>query len=137
MTTTIIPSIYPNYRAALDAIRALTAPCTDCPPIRDDHPHDHFATALRELLIDRDAPALRELLTNPSDDDDTPQYAYDTMRALLATIDAYPYSRDDLSQLALDYSLCPLHFIDFAICFDDDDPDCEPIRIIFPHSHDT
>ncbi len=49
----------------------------------------------------------------------------------------YNLSRDELSMTMLEYSLCPLHFIDFAICFDDDDPDCAQIRTIFPASHDT
>lgn len=119
-----------TYRAAIDAIDRLTAPCTDCPPIRDDHPHDHLARALRDLLIDRDyTPTDTEL--------DCPDYAYATMRYLLAIIDAYPYNRETLTKLLLDNSLCPLHAIDFAICFDDDDPECAAIRTIYPHSHDT
>lgn len=44
--------------------------------------------------------------------------------------------RDEISRLRLDDSLCPMHACDYAICFDDDDPECAPIRIIFP-SHDT
>ena len=117
-----------EYRAALHAIDTLTMPCPDCPPIRDDHPHDLFNRALRDLLIDRNAFSTDAL--------DSPAYAYDTMRALLTTIDAYPYNRDDLTRLALDDSLCPLHFIDYAICFDDDDDECAAIRTIHP-SHDT
>jgi hypothetical protein len=30
-----------------------------------------------------------------------------------------------------------MHFVDWAICFDDENPECEQIRTIFPHSHDT
>jgi hypothetical protein len=126
MTNTPNPPSHLDYRAALHAIDTMTAPCPDDAPIRNDHPHDHFNRALRDLLIDRDTPT----------DDDAPAYAFDTMRALLATIDAYPYSRDDLTRLALDASLCPLHFIDYAICFDDDDDECLAIRMIHP-SHDT
>jgi len=47
------------------------------------------------------------------------------------------FSRDLLSQWAMGMSLCPMHFIDWAACFDDDDPDCSQIRAIFPNSHDT
>lgn len=50
--------------------------------------------------------------------------------------DAMTHDRDAISQLALEHSLCPLHFIDYAICFDDDDAECATIRMIFP-SHDT
>lgn len=40
------------------------------------------------------------------------------------------------TELALAESLCPMHFIDYAICFDDNDPECAAIRHIHP-SHDT
>lgn len=49
----------------------------------------------------------------------------------------HEYSKDNLSQLAMSFSLCPMHFVDWAICFDDENPECEQIRTIFPHSHDT
>jgi hypothetical protein len=45
-------------------------------------------------------------------------------------------SRHRLSMLALDFSLCPMHFCDYAICFDDDNDECATIRTYFP-SHDT
>lgn len=47
------------------------------------------------------------------------------------------FRRDDLSHLLMQHSLCPMHFTDWAICFDDDDPECSQIRAIFPHGHDT
>jgi hypothetical protein len=40
------------------------------------------------------------------------------------------------TELALADSLCPMHFIDYAICFDDETPECAAIRSIHP-SHDT
>lgn len=54
-----------------------------------------------------------------------------TIAALIKTLD-----RESLTALALSLSLCPLHLIDYAICFDDDDDACRAIRIIHP-SHDT
>jgi hypothetical protein len=45
-------------------------------------------------------------------------------------------SRDALTMRMLSYSLCPLHHIDYAICFDDDDDECRPIRMMHP-DHDT
>lgn len=97
--------------------------------------HTHAATALRDLLIDRDATA-----SAPRADDpfplDAPDFIYDALRALLAMIDAAPYQTDRMTALLLDNSLCPMHAIDYAICFDDDDPDCAAIRTIHP-SHDT
>lgn len=56
---------------------------------------------------------------------------------LLHDIVSDEYLRDDLSHLAMSFSLCPMHFIDWAICFDDDDPECHQIRLVFPYSHDT
>lgn len=44
--------------------------------------------------------------------------------------------RESLTTLALHHSLCPLHLIDYAICFDDADPECAAIRTIHP-THDT
>jgi hypothetical protein len=41
-----------------------------------------------------------------------------------------------LSLLYLDFSLCPMHHCDYAICFDDDDDECATIRAFFP-IHDT
>ena len=47
------------------------------------------------------------------------------------------FRRDDISEIAMNLSLCPLHFCDWASCFDDEDAECAPIRLIFPYSHDT
>lgn len=46
------------------------------------------------------------------------------------------YYRDEVTDFALTMSLCPIHFVDYAICFDDEDPDCAQVRAIHP-SHDT
>lgn len=40
--------------------------------------------------------------------------------------------REFLTELALQQSLCPMHFIDYAICFDNDDEQCAAIRMIHP-----
>lgn len=55
----------------------------------------------------------------------------------LTTIWADEFSRDTISEWAMQLSLCPLHFCDWMSCFDDEDDDCAAIRAIFPHSHDT
>jgi hypothetical protein len=47
------------------------------------------------------------------------------------------YSRDEVTEMAMSMSLCPIHFVDWAICFDDEDPECDQVRAIFPHCHDT
>jgi hypothetical protein len=44
--------------------------------------------------------------------------------------------REAETALLLAHSLCPLHRIDYAICFDDEAPECAPIRAIHP-DHDT
>jgi hypothetical protein len=86
----------------------------------DDCRHDLRQRDLRDLLIDRTdidlasdcAELLRDLITRLIDD---------------------PYSTQTLSMLCLDNSLCPMHAIDYAICFDDDDPACAAIRTCFPN----
>lgn len=55
----------------------------------------------------------------------------------LGIIWAYPFLRDELSEIAMELSLCPMHFIDWAACFDDERDECAAIRAIFPYSHDT
>lgn len=47
------------------------------------------------------------------------------------------YCQDIIAEAAMRHSLCPMHLIDWAICFDDENPDCSQIRAIFPHSYDT
>ena len=44
--------------------------------------------------------------------------------------------RHELSELALSLSLCPMHLIDYAICFDDENDECALLRSFFP-LHDT
>lgn len=41
-----------------------------------------------------------------------------------------------MTSLLLQHSLCPIHRVDYAICFDDDDPECAQVRAIHP-GHDT
>lgn len=113
-------------------LRALTE-CTipDC-----DH-NDCAATlnarAMRDMMIDIDTPFRDDIDAAPDFD-----HIRDHLLALHEHA-ALPYdesARQSLSLLALDYSLCPLHMIDYAICFDDNDPDCAQIRAYFPN-HDT
>ena len=49
----------------------------------------------------------------------------------------YNLGRDTITELAMLQSLCPIHFVDWAICFDDEPEDCSQVRAIFPNSHDT
>lgn len=86
---------------------------------------------------DDNAFALRSLLINPDDDLTdiyTPRAAAIERPRFLAMIDALTTDTRSLLMLAL--SLCPLHACDYAICFDDADPECESLRACFP-SHDT
>lgn len=58
------------------------------------------------------------------------------IRDLLEIVWSGDYTTDWVSTQALNMSLCPIHFVDYAACFDDDDPECDQIRACFP-SHDT
>jgi hypothetical protein len=125
-------------RDALATIRALTecpttpTPFTACAIDALNCIHTKCFAALRDLMIDADA--------TPDFADDDPYRIADALHAALRdallTLTASPYHRDDLTKLALDNSLCPMHFCDYAICFDDDDDECAAIRLIHP-SHDT
>lgn len=46
------------------------------------------------------------------------------------------WERETITELALEDSLCPMHFGDYASCFDDDEAECAAIRTIHP-GHDT
>jgi hypothetical protein len=56
---------------------------------------------------------------------------------IVAYTNDFGMARDLVSEMAMSLSLCPVHFIDWAICFDDEDPECGQVRAIFPQSHDT
>jgi hypothetical protein len=104
---------YQNARIATAMINLICAP--------DNDPDMNASAALRSLLIDIDERDIRLI--------DTP-YA-SILRDCIRALDT-----QSLSLLRLDESLCPLHACDYAICFDDDDPDCATIRTLFPN-HDT
>lgn len=105
-------------RNALDAIAAPDTPRGDA--CRD---------AIRSLLICDDAHCRDELV----DDLDMTRATVDAIATL---IDAVRTDADAMTALLLDYSLCPIHAIDYAICFDDDPDDCRIVRTIHP-GHDT
>lgn len=95
---------------------------------------------LRDLMLCINADALTidddALDTLDADAYDTDDIAYaPTMIAHLRNL-LDPHHRDMLTDIALSLSLCPLHLIDYAICFDDANDACASIRTIHP-SHDT
>jgi hypothetical protein len=89
---------------------------------------------MRALLIypDESNDELNRMLADCNDD----PYTADALDDLRATRAAIAADRELLTDIALQLSLCPIHLIDYAICFDDDDADCAAIRIIHP-SHDS
>jgi hypothetical protein len=117
---------------ALDCIDALDPRDPDC---------DDLLDTIRCIIADN----THDLLINfTAFDDDAPNpiprnynRAFDLMHDITA---AMPHDieslRHRLSMLALDLSLCPMHFIDYAICFDDEIDECALIRTYFPR-HDT
>lgn len=103
---------------ALDALSAIIA----LTPDSDDN-----AMITRTLLIHNDLDQLRIF------DDELDLSDADTLSRLLLII---ADDRELMTTLLLDYSLCPLHAIDYAICFDDDNDECLAIRMIHP-AHDS
>lgn len=128
-----------DYRDAIDAFdlidRITRCDCPDPTPRNRFCLHFHAATALRDLLIDRDATPSPAMPNDPFPLN-PPDFLYHTLRSLLKLIDTADYTTDRMTAMLLDNSLCPLHAIDYAICFDDDDDECAQIRTIHP-SHDT
>lgn len=105
---------------------------------------DNESQALRYLLIEdpMTEEELEDLWTGEFRDSEFWPVDFDTFREIETAIEilrSAPYNlgRDHLTELAIALSLCPVHFVDWAICFDDQPQDCEQIRAIFPHHHDT
>ena len=123
----------------IDELESLIAHDDSCPDqtdaFRDDCIHDLRDRDIRNLLctdID-DHPTADEFCES----DIAPQLAAIIDRAFSDASAQYAESaRHNLSNLLLSHSLCPMHHTDYAICFDDDDPECAQIRAFFP-SHDT
>lgn len=95
------------------------------------------SNAYRELFMQRmndELVDIDDLLTEHDADLDD----YDAINELLTYTNALIAAddRESLTTIALDQSLCPLHIIDYAICFDDQNAECATIRIIHP-AHDS
>lgn len=103
---------------SLPALRAIQTAMLD----------DAQRDALRALIIDESE------LPHPTDA--LPAYMIDMLRTLLIIASNDPYNRHELSMIKLQLSICPMHRIDYAICFDDDDPECATLRYYFP-DHDS
>lgn len=103
------------------------APDCDTDPMRDDDQHDLALADTRILLCEID---FRESIDFCNSD-----ARYELRNLIRALIDD-DHARGFISTLALEMSLCPMHLRDYAICFDDSDPDCITIRELFP-DHDT
>lgn len=54
--------------------------------------------------------------------------------AVTDLIDTLP--EPERTDTALAYSICPMHLCDYAICFDDENPECAALREANP-GHDT
>ena len=127
--SSITPSA--ELRAIFDRMTELDRRILDTRDINDT------TTDSRDLLT-----TLRDDLHISADTDEqslfdaAPTALRDDFLAMIHIIRDKPHYRDMLTDYALSLSICPLHFTDYAICFDDDDDECAAIRTIHP-SHDT
>lgn len=88
---------------------------------------DDISAAIRDMLICDDTYARDEC----ADCLQLPTALIDTLVYLIDALDT-----ESTTDMLLAFSLCPMHRIDYAICFDDETDECATIRIIHP-SHDT
>ena len=93
------------------------------------------ADNFRDLLIDPLTP-YDDATNDDCDMPLTPSAYAECSEYLRFALDPQNFLIDQITELALSLSLCPLHRCDYAICFDDDDAVCAQIRMIHP-SHDT
>lgn len=96
-------------------------------------------TPARIELIDEIAHFLAMPATTDADTlDDARAYIvemiFDQPLDVLIGLDAT--DRELLTTACLALSICPVHLVDYAICFDDDDDACRAVRMIHP-IHDT
>jgi hypothetical protein len=101
-----------------------------------------MATIRAYLLSEEHWLAMRDALVcypeppdGVSDDAEATAWAADAARRVMEatlTLDGREFG----TELALDFSLCPVHFRDYAICFDDEDEECAQVRAVHP-CHDT
>lgn len=136
MTNSSIPAEYrdltPELRALMTRMTELDAQILNIRDINDMTPDS------RDLLCYTNS----NDLTYSADDDaqgminNAPTALATDFLRFLEIIRDRPHLRDILTEYALSLSLCPLHLIDYAICFDDDDDECAAIRTIHP-THDT
>jgi hypothetical protein len=104
---------------------------------------DHACYALRQHLLGGDMFHIASDIADPELFDPALDTATTALamseraqRIVFTLIHPDPGMRELLTDTALDLSLCPLHLVDYAICFDDENPECASIRTIHP-SHDT
>jgi hypothetical protein len=96
-------------------------------------PHDISDIARYTIDLDFDTDIREMLMTLEFPDDPQSDRTLDLHRCLIMLQNLEP---SQLMRMRLDYSLCPLHACDYAICFDDNDDECEIIRTMHPE-HDT
>ena len=84
---------------------------------------------IREIIVEEavDADALMEL---------TEEEASAAWEVLQKMKNDPHDGREEYTFICLSLSLCPIHETDYAICFDDEDPECAQVRKIHP-THDT
>lgn len=136
------PSAGLNAQHLIDSMT--TRPDGPRHPYRPSDIYDFSQEALRDILCSMGETDPDDLTSYHAEYDilfpDPKSNTIDTIIRELSnavkTLHADEFSRHYLSDLALQYSLCPMHFCDYASCFDDDDAECALIRQYFPN-HDT
>lgn len=96
--------------------------------LRDDLDYDGLLNEFLRDHLGQPINFLRDLELHPT------QETFAPALELFITVHT---DRDCLTDLCIWFSICPLHFHDWAICFDDDLDDCAQIRTIMPSRHDT
>ena len=137
---------YQDSVAAMATINRLTTHTDSC-LLSEDDDHANAMADIRVLLTSVDFGTGKleiddytaEILESGGE---TIKKLTDALEVLIAAInddDSKEYTtteRQFISDLAMGLSLCPMHLLDYAICFDDEDPECAIIRKYFP-VHDS
>jgi hypothetical protein len=146
------PITYEEVRDAVAEIKSLMTHTDACgprhtpePPYPPDDIHDAHSTLLRDLMTYLvDGGMTDDRLRDEIEGEyfpapmtlDQAKHLRDLLDKVWRGCDEFDWMREVITEWALSDSLCPIHFCDYAMCFEDDDPECATIRLIHP-SHDT
>ena len=127
-----------TYISSLPAqteLRSMIDRPTVDPNRTDTDSYDIAQEILRDLIFeaaDYDALDIAYYKTAYPEFETTIEPTAKRLAELLDTIYGDTFAKQFTTLLALEYSICPVHIVDYIMCFQDNEPGCDQIREYFP-----